>query len=63
MPDAIYTLETMILTNYNVLFKIIRLRIKELGNRILARLKATSGLYSAAMYNDLPTKDLLIETL
>jgi len=37
--------------------------MKKLGNGILARLKDVSALYSAAMYNDLPTKDLPIETV
>jgi len=43
--DAIYMLKIIILTNCKVLFEIIRLKIKELGNRILARLKAASALY------------------
>jgi hypothetical protein len=38
-------LETMILTNRKVLFEIIRLKIKELSNKILIRLKAISALY------------------
>jgi hypothetical protein len=60
VPDVIYTLETMILTNYKVLFEIIRSRVKEPGNGILARLKVTSTLYRAAIHNDLLV-DLLIE--
>jgi NAD-dependent histone deacetylase SIR2 len=61
VPDATYTLETMTLTNRKVLFEIIRSRVKEPGNGILARLKAASALYRAAMYNDLPV-DLPIES-
>lgn len=63
VPDATYTWETMTLANRNVLFQTIRSRIKEPGNGILARLKAASGLYSAAMHNGLPTMDLNIETV
>jgi len=37
--------------------------MKKPGNGILARLKDVSALYSAAMYNDLPVKDLPIETV
>jgi hypothetical protein len=61
VPDTIYTLETMTLTNHKVLFEIIRSRVKEPGNGILVRLKATSALYQAAIHNDLPV-DLPIES-
>jgi len=62
ISDATYMLETMTLTNRKVLFEIIRSRIKEPGNKILARLKATSALYQAVMHDDLPTGDLFIES-
>jgi hypothetical protein len=55
-------LETMTLTNRKVLFEIIRSRIKEPDNKILARLKAVSALYQAVMHDDLPIGDLSIES-
>ena len=60
--DAIYMLKIIILTNCKVLFEIIRLKIKELGNRILARLKAASALYQAIMHNNLLIRDLFIKS-
>jgi hypothetical protein len=63
VPDVTYTLETITLTNCNILFKTIRLIKKKPGDRILARLKAISGLYSAAIHNNLSAKDLPIKTL
>jgi hypothetical protein len=62
ISDVIYMLETMTLTNRKVLFEIIRSRIKELDNKILTRLKAISALYQTVMHDDLPIRDLSIES-
>ena len=62
VPSATYRLEALILSNRKVFFKTIRSRLKELENRILARLKAVSALYWAVIYNGLPIGDLLIES-
>jgi hypothetical protein len=45
VPNAIYRLEALTLSNYKVFFETIHSRLKELENRILARLKAISALY------------------
>jgi hypothetical protein len=45
IPNAMYKLEALILFNCKVFFKIIRLKLKELENGILIRLKAISALY------------------
>jgi hypothetical protein len=45
VPNTTYRLEALILFNYKVFFEIICLRLKELENRIIARLKAISTLY------------------
>ena len=60
--DIIYILETITFKKHIVLFKIIRLRIKEPGNGILTRLKDISALYLAVMNNNLPIGDLSIES-
>ena len=60
--NIIYILKTIIFKNRKVLFKIIRLKIKELGNRILIRLKDISALYLIIINNNLPIKDLFIES-
>jgi hypothetical protein len=52
----------MTLINRKVLFEIIRLKIKELSNKILARLKVISALYQAVIYDDLLIKDLFIKS-
>ena len=43
--NATHRLKAIILSNYRVFFEIIHLRLKELENGILARLKAASALY------------------
>jgi NAD+-dependent protein deacetylase SIR2 len=54
VPDSTYTLETMTLADRTEFLQIIRSRIAETGNGILARLQDASALYKAAMYNDVP---------
>jgi hypothetical protein len=60
--DATYRLKILILSNRKLFFEAIYSRLKELGNGILARLKASSALYRAVMHDGLPARDLPIES-
>jgi hypothetical protein len=60
--NATYTLESMTLTDRKAVFELIRLRIKELSNQIIDRLRAISNLYKAIMHDVLP-ENLAIESI
>jgi hypothetical protein len=63
IPDATYTLETMTLKNRKVFFETIHSKLKKPDNGIRARLKATDALYWTVMLNNLPARDLRIESV
>lgn len=62
VPNATYRLETLTMSNRKALFKGIRSRLEESDNGIVARLKAADALYWTLMHDNLPTRDLPIES-